>query len=213
MNETAFGVTVEQRIETIRQERGDNVNLDAVAEVVSNILGTLHGDVMTSDQTPGEDMADDVESDLTQLELLPLLTREFREDRLAESVAHLHEVVAESEDATNVILEAGEALEQLADSVDEEVAASIGSFVTKVYQASNFQDISGQRITKALSTFQLIAEKLEMLAAIIGPDKIESLADHPEDELTEYEEFLHGPQLRKEANSQDEIDALLASFD
>ena len=88
--------------------------------------------------------------------------------------------------------------------------AQITESVTRIFEASNFQDITGQRITKVVKTLKYIERKIDALLAAFGDTvngKQAQLMNPPD------EDFVSGPQLPKAANSQDEIDAILASLD
>lgn len=201
-------------IETLRRDRGDRVSLDSVGEIVASLLESLDGDL-----TPAENLDDDRGAankvDFEQLgpELFPLLTTGFRDEGLRESAAHLSEAIAESEEAANAILEAGEAIEEVVATVSGEAARKMLGIVTRIYEASNFQDIGGQRITKAMKTIREVADRLDQVAAVIGSGLIEEMAPEKEGARSEEENLLHGPQHHGQANTQEEIDALLASFD
>jgi chemotaxis protein CheZ len=88
--------------------------------------------------------------------------------------------------------------------------------VTRVYEACNFQDITGQRITKIVKTLQHIEVELDKIVGLFGdfdgadtePREKKTKPEAPSDES-----LLNGPQLTETAATQEEIDALLASFD
>lgn len=210
MAETNVSTTIEERIATIREEQGDQVSLDSVAAIVGGILGTIRGDIEAADLAPQPPATETFELPPT---LLEVLTKGFRETKMPETIKQLTETVEEAEEATNIILSAGEALEELADTVDEKTAKKIHEICTNIYQASNFQDIGGQRINKVLTTVREIITNLDAAAAAIGELYIEENAPVDEHQVTEEENLLHGPQLHQDANTQAEIDALLASFD
>jgi chemotaxis protein CheZ len=82
--------------------------------------------------------------------------------------------------------------------------------VTRIYEASAFQDITGQRITKIVRALQHIESKLQTLVEECGgaDDTAEG-----EPEVTGDAALLNGPQLGKNANSQTEIDLLFGAAD
>ncbi len=89
---------------------------------------------------------------------------------------------------------------------------------TRIYEGCGFQDITGQRVTKVVKTLKDIEERIDALVAAFGSEIEKVKADQPEPEEKEEkkdcdEDVLHGPQLAKDAKSQAEVDALLASFD
>jgi chemotaxis protein CheZ len=125
---------------------------------------------------------------------------------LASTADELEEVVAETARAANEIMGAAEAIEGLLSRVDETVGAELLAAVTRIYEASAFQDITGQRITKIIRAVLDIETKIETLvdACGTGPG---GLAE-PEGDAA----LLNGPQLGKNAATQDDIDALFESL-
>lgn len=214
MKNSSGGAQLLASIESLRLDRGDQVSLESVGEIVASLLESLDGDLGPAEDRDGG-RRDGGEIDLEELapQLFPLLTTHFRDEGLRESTAHLSEAIAESEEAANAILEAGEAIEDLAATVGGETARKMLAIVTKIYEASTFQDIGGQRITKAMKTIREVADRLDQVAAIIGCDLIAELAPENKGSKSEDDDLLHGPQHHGEANTQEEIDALLASFD
>jgi chemotaxis protein CheZ len=127
----------------------------------------------------------------------------------------LDAVVTATADATGTILGAMEAVERLAGGLPAEVAAPLGDIVVKVYEACSFQDITGQRITKVVKALRHIESKIDALLAVFGTDFVVAGAPQSPEQTANHTaaNLLNGPQLPQAANSQADIDALLASFD
>jgi chemotaxis protein CheZ len=90
--------------------------------------------------------------------------------------------------------------------------------VTLVYESCNFQDITGQRITKVVRALKHIESKVDALVGAFGEDIAKYKSAHPKGEPAAKDPMadaalLNGPQLPDNASKQDDIDALLASFD
>ena len=120
----------------------------------------------------------------------------------------LEEIVNETATAANRIMDAAEAIEKVAATLEPEPSGALMSAVTSIYEASSFQDITGQRITKVVRALQSIETNLASLVEAFGP-----LADHhgpaaPEGDAA----LLNGPQLDKHASTQTDIDALFESL-
>lgn len=150
---------------------------------------------------------------------------EVKEEHLPKATDELDAVVAATADATNTIMDACEVIEGVMGAVDAEVAGKLMDATTAIYEACTFQDITGQRITKVVSTMKHIEERIDVLVeALGGPSKGKRKAATkktakktatPKGEKTKVsdEDLLEGPQLGDKAKSQAEIDDLLASFD
>ena len=121
----------------------------------------------------------------------------------------LEEIVAETACATNRIMDAAEIVEKVASSLEPEAANKLMDAVTNIYEASAFQDITGQRITKIVRALQSLEDKLASLASAFGPLDESPAVEKPEGDAA----LLNGPQLEKTAASQTDIDALFASLE
>ncbi|WP_448188904.1 protein phosphatase CheZ [Azospirillum sp. sgz301742] len=138
---------------------------------------------------------------------------DIRDEHIATATDELDAVVGATEKATFAIFDACDVVGAVAGAVDAENAGKLNDAVTRIYEACNFQDITGQRITKVVKALKHIEAKVDALVAALGeetfraPDPAPTADDDPDKAL------LHGPQSEAQATSQDEIDRLLASFD
>ena len=153
---------------------------------------------------------DEIRADEIQQEYIPSATDE------------LDAIVAHTEEATGTILDAAEKLEELAASSDKKTAETITEAVTSIYEACNFQDITGQRITKVVKTLKHIEQKVDALISAFGEQVNDGLEEKQKadgetkkksEERNEDEVSMHGPQLEENAQSQKEIDAILFGND
>jgi len=201
----------EARVDAIKLEQGETVALDDVAEVVHSLMTTMEGDLSAAEvqlQQELQDILDFIQR--TKQELAALGPDELSSKDIPAAADELDAVVLATEEATSVYLDAAEKLENMADALEGDTGDSLRDIATSIYEASNFQDITGQRIGKVVGTLRLIESRVERLGRVIAG------AELPEDIRTDGDEeadLLNGPALPQAANSQDEIDALLASFD
>jgi len=124
---------------------------------------------------------------------------------LVSTTDELEEIVAETARAANEIMGAAETIETLMPRVADDVAQELLAAVTRIYEASAFQDITGQRITKIIRAVQDIEAKIGTLARACG--EVAVATDEPEGDAA----LLNGPQLGSAAATQDDIDALFES--
>ena len=149
-------------------------------------------------------------------ELHGLQPHSLSKRKIPDASDELEAIVQETELAAGKVMDAAEEIGALAQKSDGEMAALLADIVTRLYEASSFQDITGQRITKVVATLRQLEERLSHLAEAIGDTHIEAAAEIRRDETGEVvnaKALLHGPQLSQTANAQDDIDAILASFD
>lgn len=151
----------------------------------------------------------------TKSEIAALRPPNSADDRLMVVTQELDAIVTATEGATNSILEAAEKVDGLAeqietlgtDSQSHQLASDIRDTVVTMFEACNFQDITGQRISKVVKTLQFIEERVEKMIEIWGA---EGFADvhQTQEELDEEAKLLNGPQLANQGVSQADIDKL-----
>lgn len=152
----------------------------------------------------------------TKKEIAALRSNDKDQDRLLAVASELDAVVGSTEGATDTILEAAERIDSLAqviqaqeqDSFIRHQADEITERVMAIFEACNFQDITGQRITKVVNTLKFVEERVERMIEIWGRDTFAEILT--EDVVSEDEEkrLLNGPALANQGISQDEIDKL-----
>jgi len=121
----------------------------------------------------------------------------------------LEEIVTETARAANRIMDAAETVENVAASLEEPVTANVlMGAVTNIYEASAFQDITGQRISKIVCALQSLEENMASLMKAFGPLDDRFAKQEREGDAA----LLNGPQLEEKASSQTDIDALFASL-
>ncbi len=122
----------------------------------------------------------------------------------------LDAIVEHTAQATHAILESCEMLDDVSGSVSGAPADKLQDAVTKIYEACSFQDITGQRITKVVTTLKTIEAKIAHIIETFGRSAAKIHPNQPAD-LTEAD-LLNGPQLPANAMAQSDIDKLLADF-
>ena len=145
-------------------------------------------------------------------EIAALAPDELREKHIRSATDELDAIVANTEQATGSILDAAEKIEGIASKLEVEPGMQIADAVTNIYEACNFQDITGQRISKVVTALKTIEGRIEALVTAVGGVGSVRVEPNP-DEAARDAQLLNGPQLPANAKTQDEIDALLKSFD
>lgn len=151
-------------------------------------------------------------------ELAQIRHPNVEDDRLQSASSELDAIVMATEGATNQILEATEAIEKEITHIaalahdDEDIITQsdkIAGQLTTIMEACNFQDITGQRINKVVTTMHFVEERIKSMIDIWGLDAFADLPvpdvggdDDPDSGL------LAGPQMEGQGITQDEIDKL-----
>lgn len=208
-------VSLEKRVENIRSKYGDSVSLDSVTNIVSEVMGSIDGSLVLSELHFQDELKEllayieKAKADLSQIQ-----PKDLSENKIPEASNQLDEVINATEEAATKIMDAAEELGEVAETVDGELAEKLENISMKIFEASSFQDITGQRVTKVVNTLKHLEEKLSDLAKAIGDtdshlseDKSLSEKDKRDDK-----DLLQGPQSEAVANDQNAIDALFDSF-
>lgn len=185
---------------------------EMVADVVLAVLGSMSGDVSLRETTLlyevgalGEAVA------MARREIAALKVDDITVSYIPGATDELDAIVAHTAAATESILEACETLDIMGAAFEGEVAQRLQEATSKIYESCSFQDITGQRITKVVSTLKTIELTIARIVDTFGimPDtKLEIIAG-----FAESDGLLNGPQLPASAMDQSDIDKLLASFD
>src|SRR5450755_4527396 len=138
---------------------------------------------------------------------------------IAKATGELGAVVGGTEEATQQILEAAEAIDNAATALakvtspDQQkiLSEEIQERVVSIFEACNFQDLTGQRISKVMATMKFIENHITVMMDIWGGvDAIKSHAPAILDTREGDARLLNGPNLEGDIGhaSQDDIDAL-----
>ncbi len=138
------------------------------------------------------------------------------EHHFASMGGQLDAIVAATEEATNKIIATAEKNDELIDKLRDTVSGEaplalideIPMNSMGVYEACSFQNITGQGITKVVKSLQYIEERVNSLISVWGKSDLDKVEVKPDQEKTEDEKLLAGPQHAGEGVSQAEIDKL-----
>ena len=139
------------------------------------------------------------------------------DDRINSASSQLDAIVEATEGATQEILSASEKIEEginklgalhPLDDDTTEIVGDIAQHVVSILEACNFQDITGQRISKVVKTIRFIEERVINMIEIWGAEHFTGIPLPQEDVVEDDSALLNGPQLAGDGLQQSEIDAL-----
>lgn len=182
-----------------------------IEAAVRSVLGSMSGDLTLREAVLlGELNALGQTIARAKAEIAALSVEDITASHIPSAADELDAIVAHTAQATNDILDSCEALEAIGATLEGAQAEALQGAVTRIYEASSFQDITGQRIGKVVAALKAIEARVQGAVARIGGAAAEA---EPAPELTEGQRLAEGPQLPGGGTSQEEIDRLLASFD
>lgn len=206
--------------------------MDAIAEI-KQLLATRSIDSQTPNQLLDSFRSDMLEAAKIKIELD---TIQKAIDRTKVEIAALHlpgeeapdlnrmtdelgAIVIGTEHATESILAAVERIDE--DTKDlyasvktkqqRDTVADVQEQVIKIYEACNFQDLTGQRISKVIRAFGFIERRVQQMMEIWGGiDSFKGFEPVAGEPKRQDAHLLNGPSLAHDTDtaSQDEIDAL-----
>jgi len=155
----------------------------------------------------------------TKREIAVLHGKSFNGEEMARVNGELGAVVGGTEQATQQILEAAEAIDNASSALskvtspDQQkiLSEEIQERVVSIFEACNFQDLTGQRISKVMNTMKFIENHITVMMDIWGGvDAIKAHVPPHVDEREGDDRLLNGPKLEGDAGhaSQNDIDAL-----
>ena len=235
--------SLEKRLEKLQKQNGGTIKIESIAEIVDETVSSALSDVLEKDHT----LVHELELlgqyiHEAKAEISHLRPDEVKTLHLPNASGELDAIVKATEIATNEIMDATEVVGEIGDKIGGDQGAAIFDATMRIYEACGFQDITGQRITKIISTMQHIEDKVDALAEAFGDDNAEKSAEKSsvkakkrtkkapkkaakktakkstgkrtkDTQKLADSDLLEGPQLPGDAIRQDEVDKLLSSFD
>jgi chemotaxis protein CheZ len=153
----------------------------------------------------------------TRTEMTTLSAEAQSNERTARASRELEAIVGSTEQATQSILQAAEEIDQAANALSASTKGSheqglshdIQDRVVQIFEACNFQDLTGQRVGHVLETLKFVEEHVARLLAIWhGVEQFTPVV--LETEVQDDSRFLNGPKLADDRGHsiQDDIDGM-----
>jgi chemotaxis protein CheZ len=153
----------------------------------------------------------------TRTEIVSLQDQGFDSSRIARVTKELEAVFGDTSNATERILKAAEEIDETANALatmlkgshEQGLAQDIQDRVTAIFEACNFHDLTGQRISKVASTLKMVEDHLARMMeiwSVIDRFNIEAAQSAAQN----LDGLLNGPKLEGDNghSTQDEIDKL-----
>lgn len=208
---------VSERIEEARQQNGERISLDDVQSLVDSLVNGIVEEAGAENRQMMNELRQVLDyMQQAKREFMSIGPRALSSKEIPDASDELNAILGATEVAAEQIMDAADQITAMAKGVPSHAAEELQNISTRLFEASAFQDICGQRINKVMGTLKFLEERLSILAETLGDDGQEDGAAVEFDKsglAVDPDRLLQGPQLDGEGNSQDEIDALLADFD
>lgn len=141
-------------------------------------------------------------------EISGLQANDIKDSRLPGASTELDAVVRDTERATESIMSEAEKLMSIEPTDLAAYKADVDAAMMRIFEACSFQDLTGQRVMKVISTLRHIEERVTKFVDALGVKD----AAQPEtaEDARKRALLLNGPAADGPATSQDDIDALFA---
>ncbi|MDD9912148.1 MAG: protein phosphatase CheZ [Alphaproteobacteria bacterium] len=230
-------VQLESQIAAIEATEGDTVPTAQVKELVASVKG-MFGDHFNAKQgLNGEDKA--LYHELGELarfinsakkELQEVSSSQLTNKEIPDASSQLDAIVHLTEQATGKIMDECERVQSIHQMVRDRLLAAeppldpdamagvddamtdAETSVTHIYEACNFQDITGQRIQKVVKALQEIERQVLRMVVVFGLSHNDELDEETKKELEHDVELLSGPALSGQGLDQGDIDDILETL-
>lgn len=206
--------SLHKNIRAANEKAKTPLSTEDITFIVRQVLATLSGDISSADlklYAELEELADYIRH--AKEEIASIKPKDISTECIPHATDQLDAVVGATEEATNKIMDVCDAITSLAESCDPELREKFVGCTTRIFEACNFQDITGQRITKVVQTMKYIDGKISVLLTALGDEIRQGDGDDKAQKVkappTEAD-LLSGPQLPKDAIDQAAIDKLLS---
>ena len=224
-----------EQLEKLEQSGVEQVPVEHVRALISLIRDFFEGSDESGSEQKGAAFDAELYGDLGHLarfisgahkELSDLKPGDLQEEKLPEASDQLDAIVKMTEQATGRIMDSTEQVEALLGGLRERLKTSdidadtlvglestlddISAYMTNIYEACNFQDVTGQRIMKVVEVMREIERQVLRMVVVFGLRKTDKkLDDKKRKEIENDAALLNGPQLEGKGMAQDDIDDIL----
>lgn len=227
---------LKEQLEALDDIKGDTVpaeDVRAFVKLVKEFFTGATGD-SEADKNPEvfgalSDIAKVINS--ARRELDEVNPNYLHQEELPHASQELDEIVKTTEKATNKIVDAIERLQGVNNRIrerlmmvdppiDEDVMMSVDdafgeceTHISSIYEACNFQDLTGQRIKKIRDVLQDIERRVMHLVIVFGLEgRGKDLTEEERKALMTEADLLKGPNKEGDGLDQDDIDDILSKL-
>jgi chemotaxis protein CheZ len=144
-------------------------------------------------------------------EIGDLRPKDIKTNRIPSAGEELEAIVADTEIATDKIMQTAEDVLAMDPDSTEDFGMQIQDKMLVIIEACSFQDLTGQRVSKVVNTLKQIEDRISRFAEVMGVDEDE--VEITPEEQRRRDLLLNGPAIGGPETAQDDIDAMFASED
>lgn len=132
-------------------------------------------------------------------------------DYLPDANMRLDAVVAATEKATHDILDATSTIQEHLTNLnlDEKTVQPFSDQIMKIFEACNFQDLTGQHINNVVGKIREVETLVKAIVKVLPDDFKDSIKEKAKPQTDHEKELMQGPQIT-DVPTQDDIDKIFA---
>jgi len=202
---------VRQSLESVKVSDLEDVQLIEVLRMAQQLTDTMQlffGSLDKSIHNEFNSIADYIAR--TRDEIAHLRPNDIRESRIPGAGAELEALISDTERATETIMSEAETLMVSETNDIDAYKMEVSDAMTKIIEACSFQDLTGQRVSKVVSSLKHIEERVARFAQTMGVSDAEATESEKEEQARKDALHLNGPAIGGPEVGQDDIDDLLA---
>lgn len=201
-------------VDYVRSRRGSEVSLSDVVSLAELTAESCNAFFSTMDAAVYRELRDIAEYIATmKSEIGALQANDLKSERIPAAGRELDLIVKSTAAASNTIMECAETI--MAADASDPVAykALVDDKMIAIFEACSFQDLTGQRVRKVVTTLEQIERRVSRFAIAINAKDSTGFADDAERSRAERASalLLNGPQDTHEALRQSNIDEMFGS--
>jgi chemotaxis protein CheZ len=200
-----------KQIRSANEAAAKPLSSEDITNIVQQVISSLTGDVTAADlkfYAELEELASYIQH--AKQEIAAIKPKDINASHIPHATNELDAVVGATEEATNKIMDVCDSISAIAGQCAPEINEQLINCTTRIFEACNFQDITGQRINKVVQTLKYIDSKVEALLKALGEEIHRSESSPPVNTADIEKALLNGPQLPQNAMDQATIDRLLS---
>jgi chemotaxis protein CheZ len=195
------------KLEDLRDRAPNDPHLAEVLKLAEDLVKAMQGFFTEIDRTTSNEFRYIAKYIVkARDEIAALRPKDMSENKIPSAGAELEAIVRNTEEATNTIMTAAETIMGADTSDAAAYQAAVNDEVMKIFEACSFQDLTGQRVSKVVTTLKHIEERITAIAAAIEIEDADVI-EAPEEKRAR-ELLLNGPALNGPEVAQGDIDAM-----
>ncbi len=209
---------INKTVRDIRDRRADGKSIEdiiALAELSAESLKTFYQSLDNGIYGEIRNYSDHLTS--IKRSVSRLKTGDNGLTRISRAIGDLQEVVKTTESATDTIMEQAEEMLSLTmdPSNPNAYQMAVTNHVTSIFEACSFQDLTGQRIQRVVSSLERLEERITQMHEVLNlqagnTGEFSIMATETDEEKRSRENLLHGPSSEGEGVGQSLVDAIFA---